>query len=353
MSLLASLVRRLVARLRSLFRGGREDAEAQEELRFHLEMETEKNLRAGMTPREARRQAHVRLGGVDAIREAVRDARGGRPLEDLVRDFGYALRIARRSPGFTAAAVVSLAIPIGFNSAIFTIVDSFLLRPLAVVRPAQLVDVYTSDPNVGRYSTSSYPDYLDLRAENDVFTDMAAHAPMVALTRVNEAARLVMGEAVTGNYFPFLGVRPARGRLLAPDDDRSGRGPRGGDLDRAVGTRLRKRPGRRGTEPRHRDAALSRRRGGAAGIRRHAADTGPRPVDPDDLGRGRDPDRHHDLRELPRRDPLSSAAASAGCSSRGGSGRTSRWRGRPRVSARSWPVWTPPTRSPTKTGRCR
>ena len=119
MSLLASLVRRLVARLRSLFRGGREDAEAQEELRFHLEMEAEKNVCAGMDPREARRQAHVRLGGVDAIREAVRDARGWRPLEDLLRDIGYALRVARRSPGFTAAAVVSLAIPIAFNTAAF------------------------------------------------------------------------------------------------------------------------------------------------------------------------------------------------------------------------------------------
>ena len=218
MSPLAALVRRL----QSLFRRGREDAETRDELRFHLEMETEKNLRAGMDPREAHRRAHVRLGGVDAIQEAVRDARGGRPVEDMLRDLGYALRAARRRPGFTAAAVVSLAIPIGFNSAIFTIVDSFLLRPLGVVRPAELVDVYTSDPNVGRYSTSSYPDYLDLRAENDVFTDMAAHAPMVALTRVDEAARLVMGEAVTGNYFRFLGVRPARGRLLAPEDDRPG-----------------------------------------------------------------------------------------------------------------------------------
>ncbi len=222
MSLLASLVRRLVARLRSLFRGGREDAEAQEELRFHLEMETEKNLRAGMDPREARRQAHVRLGGVDAIREAVRDARGWRPLEDLLRDLGYALRIARRNPGFTAAAVVSLAIPICFNTAAFTIVDSLLFRPLPVSRPAELVDVYTSDPGVERYSTTSYPDYLDLRAENDVFTGMAAHSSMVAAVRVDEDVDLVMGETVTGNYFQLLGVRPVLGRLLAPEDDRPG-----------------------------------------------------------------------------------------------------------------------------------
>ena len=212
----------LVRRFRGLFRRGREDAETQEELRFHLEMEAEKNVRAGMNPREARRQAHARLGGVGPIREAVRDARGGRLLEDLLRDLGYALRVARRSPGFTAAAVVSLAIPIGFNTAAFTTVDSLLFRPLPVSRAAELVDVYTSDPGVERYSTTSYPDYLDLRAENEVFTGMAAHTSMVAAVRVDEDVDLVMGETVTGNYFRLLGVRPVLGRLLAPEDDRPG-----------------------------------------------------------------------------------------------------------------------------------
>ena len=90
----------LVARLRQLFRRRREDAETEMELRFHLEMEAEKNRRAGLLPREADRQARVRLGGIEAIREAVRDARGTRPLEDLARDLGYALRAARRSPVF-------------------------------------------------------------------------------------------------------------------------------------------------------------------------------------------------------------------------------------------------------------
>ena len=192
------------------------------ELRFHLEMEAEKNLRAGLPPREAQRQAHVRLGGIAAIREAVRDARGTRPLEDLVRDLGYALRAARRSPVFTLAVVVSLAIPIGFNTAAFTVIDSLLFRPLPVSHPGELVDVYTSDPGVERYSTTSYPDYLDLRAENDVFTELAAHTSMVAAVRADEDVDLVMGETVTGNYFQLLGVRPLLGRLLAPEDDRPG-----------------------------------------------------------------------------------------------------------------------------------
>ena len=114
---------------------------------------------------------------------------------------------------------MSLAIPIGFNTTIFTVVDAMLFRPLPVVRPAQLVDVWTGLPE-DPYTTTSYPDYLDLRAENDVFTDMAAHAPMAAVTRVDEATSLVTGETVTGNYFELLGLRPVRGRLLATEDDR-------------------------------------------------------------------------------------------------------------------------------------
>ena len=217
-----NLLANLAARLRSVFRRGREDAETREELRFHLEMETEKNLRAGMDPREARRRAHARLGGVEAVREAVREARGMRPAEDLLRDLGYALRGARRNPGFTLAAVVSLAIPIGFNTTIFTIVDSLLFRPLPVVRPAELVDVYTSFPDGERYSPSSYQDYLDLRAGNGVFMDMAAHVPMSTAIRAGGTGRFVLGEAVTGNYFEFLGVQPVLGRMLAPEDDRPG-----------------------------------------------------------------------------------------------------------------------------------
>ncbi|MCY3842350.1 MAG: ABC transporter permease [Acidobacteria bacterium] len=212
-------LRGLAARLRPLLRRRREDAETEAELRFHLEMEAEKNRRAGLPPREAHRQAHVRLGGTEAIREAVRDARGARPIEDLIRDLGYAFRAARRSPVFTLAAVVSLAIPIGFNTTIFTVIDAVLFRPLPVARPAQLVDVWTGLPG-DPYATTSYPDYLDLSAENDVFTDMAAHAPMAAVTRVDEATSLVFGETVTGNYFELLGLRPVRGRLLAPEDAR-------------------------------------------------------------------------------------------------------------------------------------
>ena len=201
-------VARLARLLRGLFRRRREDDETAEELRFHLELEAEKNMRAGMPAGEARRRARLRLGGADGIREAVRDARGGRPLEDLVRDLGYALRCARRNPGFTAAAVVSLAVPMGFNAAIFTIVDSVLFHPLPIVRPAQIVDLHTSHLGAGWTGPNSYPDYLDFRAANDVFSDMAAHAPMRAVVRVGEEVDLVMGETVTGTTSGFSASGP-------------------------------------------------------------------------------------------------------------------------------------------------
>ena len=210
--------RELAARLRQLLVWRREDAETAMELRFHLEMEEEKNLRAGLPPREAHRQAHVRLGGTEAVREAVRDAHGTRLLEDLIRDLGYAFRAARGSPVFTLAAVVSLAIPIAFNTTVFSVVDAVLFRPLPVARPAQLVDVWTGLPELP-YTTTSYPDYVDLRAENDVLTDVAAHAPMLAVAWVDGNTTFVLGETVTGNYFDLLGVRPVLGRLLAPADD--------------------------------------------------------------------------------------------------------------------------------------
>ena len=135
-----NLLANLITRLRSLFRREREDDDSEAELRFHLEMETEKNVRAGMSRSKRTDGRGCAWAPRTPYREAVRDARGARPLEDLLRDFGYALRGARRNPAFTLAAIVSLAIPIGFNTTLFTIVDSVLFRPLPTVRPAQLVD---------------------------------------------------------------------------------------------------------------------------------------------------------------------------------------------------------------------
>ncbi|MFN8059847.1 MAG: ABC transporter permease [Vicinamibacterales bacterium] len=141
-------------------------------------------------------------------------------FEQLFQDVRFGWRWLARSPGFTVVAAASLAIGIGFNTALFGIVDAFLLRPLPVAAPDELVTIYTSGRDGDAYSSSSYRDYLDLRHGNEVFTDLAGHSLMLAAVNLTDRSRLAMGELVTGNYFSLLGVAPIVGRALRPDDDR-------------------------------------------------------------------------------------------------------------------------------------
>ena len=136
----------------------------------------------------------------------------------LLADVRYALRLLRRGPGFTLVAVASLALGIGVNTSIFSLVNALLLRPLPVARPHELVSLYTNDTE-GPYSTSSYPDYADLRDHNSVFSGLAGHSLMIAAFNREGQSQLVLGEVVTGNYFDVLGVRAAIGRTFAPDED--------------------------------------------------------------------------------------------------------------------------------------
>jgi len=145
--------------------------------------------------------------------------------ESLVADVRFAFRWLRKSPGFTTIAVASLAIGIGFNTALFAVVDALLFRPLPVVHPEQLVDVYTTAPSstvAERLNTSSYPDYRDLQAHNEVFDDLIGYSPMFAALRLGDRSRLTLGEIVTGNYFQALGVGAAMGRAILPEDDLPG-----------------------------------------------------------------------------------------------------------------------------------
>jgi macrolide transport system ATP-binding/permease protein len=144
-------------------------------------------------------------------------------LESLLADIRFALRWLRKSPGFTLVAVASLAIGIGFNTALFTVVDALLFKPLPVAAPDRLVDVFTSDSGGSTpFSTSSYLDYLDLKAQNDVFEGMVGYSPMFAALNLDNRSRLAMGEIVSGNYFQVLGVRAALGRTILPEDDAPG-----------------------------------------------------------------------------------------------------------------------------------
>ncbi|HVJ28326.1 MAG TPA: ABC transporter permease [Vicinamibacterales bacterium] len=143
-------------------------------------------------------------------------------FEQLRADVRYAASWLLRSPGFATVAIASLAIGIGFNTALFSIVDALLLRPLPIERPDTIIDIYTKGADGDTYSTTSYPDYLDLKAQNKVLTDMAGYSPAIAAVKMSDQSRMALGEVVTGNYFQVLGVKAALGRTLVPDDDRPG-----------------------------------------------------------------------------------------------------------------------------------
>jgi macrolide transport system ATP-binding/permease protein len=143
-------------------------------------------------------------------------------IETFVADVRYSLRWLHRSPAFTIVAIASLAVGIGFNTALFTLVDALVFRSLPVERVDQLVDVYTKGGDGDHYSTSSYPDFLDLKAQNQVFSDMLAYSPSIAALKLTDRSRLAIGETVTGDYFQLLGLKARAGRLLVPADDAPG-----------------------------------------------------------------------------------------------------------------------------------
>jgi predicted permease len=140
----------------------------------------------------------------------------------MISDLKYAFRWLGRSPGFALVAIVSLGLGIGANTAMFSLVDAVLLRPIPVQDPGTLVDVFTSGGDGDEYATTSYPDFLDLRAQNSVFSDMTGYTPMFAPLNLGDRARLVMGQVVTSNHFDMLGIRPFMGRMLQRSDDEPG-----------------------------------------------------------------------------------------------------------------------------------
>jgi predicted permease len=143
-------------------------------------------------------------------------------VETLLKDIRYALRWMVRSPGFSAVAILSLGLGVGVNAAMFSVVDSLLFRPLPVTSPDALVDVFTTSGDGDEYATSSYPDFLDLKAQNTVFTDMIGYSPMMAPLGLGDRSRIALGQLVTANHFTMLGVQPFIGRMLVPADDEPG-----------------------------------------------------------------------------------------------------------------------------------
>lgn len=226
--------------LRALFHRDSVDHELDEEIRYHIERKTEESIANGMAPHEARRAAVIEAGGIDQAKEKCRDTRGVKWIHDLGQDLRFGLRMLCKSPGFTAVAILTLALGIGANTAIFSLIDALLLRSLPVSNPQELVFLQWSAHKRPKFhSSSSYGDcfggrkgedpggcsfslpfFDELRGQPGLFTSLTASGGGMRLDLSgNGPASFVQSQIVSGNYFETLGVRPVVGRLLEPSDD--------------------------------------------------------------------------------------------------------------------------------------
>jgi predicted permease len=192
------------------------DERLREEIAEHIALQTADNLRAGLSPVEARRQAMLKFGGVEAMKQDYRAERGLLFIENLLRDVRFALRLLRKSPGFTAVAIMTLAITIGANAVVFAVLNALILHPLHVPQAESLYGIQHGNE---ASSYQSYPDYLDLRDRNHSFDDLAAYdAAQVGLDTGENPDRVWM-ELVSGNYFDVLRLQPSFGRFFHASDE--------------------------------------------------------------------------------------------------------------------------------------
>jgi len=213
--------RALLLRLAGLLGKNRPDSELAEELESHLALHIADNLRSGMNPQEARRQALLKLGGMTQARELLRERNRLPRIESFIQDLRYALRMLRKNPGFTTVAVLTLGLGIGANTAIFSVVNGVLLRPLPYENPGRLMRVFSSS-QVFPESTTSPPDFRTLREQNRSFSGLSAlYGAFFNLTGTGQPER-VMASVVSAEYFSTLGVQPILGRSFSPVEEKWG-----------------------------------------------------------------------------------------------------------------------------------
>jgi predicted permease len=212
-------LRILFHRLLGLFLRRKLERELEEEIRSHLEMQIEENLRQGMSLEEAQRAARLRFGGVEQVKEAYRDKSRLGWIENLGQDLRYGARILMKKPGFTLTAVITLALGIGGNTAIFSLMDAVLLKSLPVERPEQLHFIARAGARDAKGDAPPYPCFERFRDQNKSFAGMAAFSDFNARVTIDGQAEEALGQSVSGNYFSLLGVQPLLGRTLTPADD--------------------------------------------------------------------------------------------------------------------------------------
>jgi predicted permease len=216
----------VISRLRALwnnvFRRKQLDRDLDEELQAYVELVSAEKVQTGVDPEEAHRYARRQTGGIDQVVQSVRDVRAGAWLDRLVQDVQYGVRTLAKNPAFTLVAMATLALGIGANTAMFSLLDQVVLRLLPVSHPEQLVIIRETGNHYGNSygpNTVSWPLFEDLRDNNQAFSGMFCRFPATVTLGYGARAGQIRAELISGSYFPILGVRAALGRTIAPDDD--------------------------------------------------------------------------------------------------------------------------------------
>jgi len=214
-------IRGWLIRLFGLFHRQQREREFAEELESHLALHIEDNLRAGLSPEEARRRALIKLGGVTQTTELHREQGGLPMLETLLQDLRFGVRMLRKNPGFSLIAILTLALGIGANTAIFSVVNAVLLRPLQFKDPEQLVWIWGTVPKFSQANHSPV-EFLAFQTQQQLFTELAAYRSMSFTVTGGTQPEQVQGMIASANYFSLLGVAPIRGRAFQSDDGKAG-----------------------------------------------------------------------------------------------------------------------------------
>ena len=218
-----AILRAFVQRVSGLFNKSQRDRDLEAELESHIQLHIDDNLKAGMTPEEARRQAVLKLGGVESAKESVRDRRGIPFIETLLQDLRYGLRMLGKNPGFAAAAVLTLALGIGSTTIIFSIIYNGVINPFPYASPRRLTTFAIHDTRQagdGGRVVFSMPEYMDFRAQNHVFEDVIGSMTDHVFYDKGDGSEQLLACYLTTNTMDFLGVPPLLGRAI---DDQDGR----------------------------------------------------------------------------------------------------------------------------------
>lgn len=216
-------IKRLFARIRNFVMGRHEDERLREEMEQHIALQTEENARTGMSPEEAHRQARLKFGADQAIRESYHAEEGLPFLERLLQDIRFTLRMMRRSWSFSFVAVLTLALGIGATAAMFSVTEAVVLHPLPYVDVSRIVDIQSFSPS-GYWQMSSWPEYLEMRKLATTFEDLAGYEDFWGMTlKVGDRTRYLNVVQGTDNFFNVFGVRPLLGRTFLAGEDQPGK----------------------------------------------------------------------------------------------------------------------------------